>query len=188
MSLTPYDDVIKWKHFPRYWPFVREIHRSPVNFPHKGQWRWALMVTLICARMKGWVNNREAGDLRRYRVHYDVIVMVFCKLADVHEYNTRNASMQHIYVSFQATNLEQYQSKICNCFIKKRIRDLFLHSNDDLFIWFMTCCCIIAPFMSMFMHVYICMYKLQMSEYNCMGICTYKHLYLKVHFRHNIFL
>ena len=70
-----HDDVIKWKHFPRYWPFVREIHRSPVNFPHKGQWRWALMFTLICARMKGWVNNREAGDLRRYRVHYDVIVM-----------------------------------------------------------------------------------------------------------------
>ena len=31
------DDVIKWKHFARYWPFVREIHRSPVNSPHKGQ-------------------------------------------------------------------------------------------------------------------------------------------------------
>ena len=32
-----HDDVIKWKHFPRYWPFVRGIHRSPVNSPHKGQ-------------------------------------------------------------------------------------------------------------------------------------------------------
>ena len=73
--LPVHDDVIKWKHFPRYWPFVREIHRSPVNFPHKGQWRGALMFTLICARMNGWVNNREAGDLRRYLVHYDVIVM-----------------------------------------------------------------------------------------------------------------
>ena len=31
------DDVIKWKHFPRYWPFVRGIHRSPVNSPHKDQ-------------------------------------------------------------------------------------------------------------------------------------------------------
>ena len=30
-------DVIKWKHFPRYWPFVRGIHRLPVNSPHKGQ-------------------------------------------------------------------------------------------------------------------------------------------------------
>ena len=28
----PFDDVIKWKHFPRYWPFVRGIHRSPVRF------------------------------------------------------------------------------------------------------------------------------------------------------------
>ena len=36
-----YDDVIKWKHFPRYWQFVRAIHRSPVN--SKGQWRGALM-------------------------------------------------------------------------------------------------------------------------------------------------
>ena len=26
-----HDDVIKWKHFPHYWPFVRGIHRSPVN-------------------------------------------------------------------------------------------------------------------------------------------------------------
>ena len=68
-------DVIKWKHFPRYWPFVRGIHRPPVNSPHKGQWRGALMFTLICARINGWVNNREAGDLRRYRRHYDVIVM-----------------------------------------------------------------------------------------------------------------
>ena len=25
---------------------------------------------------KGWVNNREAGDLRRHRAHYDVIVMI----------------------------------------------------------------------------------------------------------------
>ena len=71
-----HDDVIKWKNFPRYWPFVRGIHRSPVNSPHKGQWRGALMFSLICARINGWVNNREAGDLRRHHVHYDVIVMV----------------------------------------------------------------------------------------------------------------
>ena len=65
----------QWEHFPHNWPFVRGIHRSPANSPHKGQWRGALMFTLICARIDGWVNNREAGDLRRYRPHYDVIVM-----------------------------------------------------------------------------------------------------------------
>ena len=70
-----HEDVIKWKHFPRNWPFMRGIHRSPVNSPHKGQWRGALMFTLICARINGWVNTRESGDLRRYRPHYDVIVM-----------------------------------------------------------------------------------------------------------------
>ena len=41
-------DVIKWKHFPRYWPFVRGIHRSPVNSLHKGQWRGTLLFSLIC--------------------------------------------------------------------------------------------------------------------------------------------
>ena len=70
-----HDDVIKWKHFPRNWPFVRGIHLSPVNSPHKGQWREALMFSLICVWINVWVNNREAGDLRRYRAHYDVIVM-----------------------------------------------------------------------------------------------------------------
>ena len=72
-----HDDVIKWKHFPRYWPFsVRGIPRSPVNSPHKGQWRGALMFSLICACINGWVNNRKAGDVRRHRIHYDVIVIM----------------------------------------------------------------------------------------------------------------
>ena len=70
-----YDDVIKWKHFPRYWPFARGFHRSPVKSPHKGQWRGALMFSVISAWINGWVNNREAGDLRRHQVHCDVIVM-----------------------------------------------------------------------------------------------------------------
>ena len=70
-----HDDVIKWKHFPRYCPFVRGIHRSPVNSPHNGQWRGALMFSLICAWINGCVNNGEAGDLRSHRAHYDVTVM-----------------------------------------------------------------------------------------------------------------
>ena len=73
-----HDDVIKWKYFPCYWPFVRGIHRSPVNSPHKGQWRGALVFSLICVWINGWVNTREAGDLRRYRAHYDVSVMAHC--------------------------------------------------------------------------------------------------------------
>ena len=60
---------------PRNWPFVRGIHRSPVNSPHKGQWRWALVFSVICVWINGWVNIREVCDFRRYRAHYDVIVM-----------------------------------------------------------------------------------------------------------------
>ena len=61
--------------FPRYWPFVRAIRRLPVNSPHKGQWRGALMFYLIFAWKNGWVNNREAGDLRRHHAHYNIIAM-----------------------------------------------------------------------------------------------------------------
>ena len=74
---TFHDDVIKWKHFSRNWPFVWGIHRSSVNCPHKGQWRGAFKFSLICNWINGWVNNRQAGDLRRYRAHYDVIGMPF---------------------------------------------------------------------------------------------------------------
>ena len=47
----------------------------PVNSPHKGQWRGALMFSLICVLINGWVNSREAGDMRCHRGHYDVNVM-----------------------------------------------------------------------------------------------------------------
>ena len=48
----------------------------PVNSPHKDQWRGALMFSLISVWINDWVNNREAGDLRCYRSHYDVTVMI----------------------------------------------------------------------------------------------------------------
>ena len=64
-----------WRTFLRYWPFVRGIHRSPVHSRHKGQWRRALMFSLICTWLNGWVNSDEAGDLRCHRTHYGVIIM-----------------------------------------------------------------------------------------------------------------
>ena len=70
-----HDDIIKWKHFPRYRPFVRGIHRGPVNSPYQGLWRGAFIFSLIYAWINRWVNNREAGDLRCYRAHYGVIIM-----------------------------------------------------------------------------------------------------------------
>ena len=58
----------------------------PGEFPAQSQWRGALMFSLICVWINGWVYNREAGDLRRYRVHYDVIVMMLSSVKMLHNY------------------------------------------------------------------------------------------------------
>ena len=86
VKVALHDDVVNWRHFPRYWPFVRGIHRSPMNSPHKGQWRGTLMFSLICAWINRWVNNGEVGNLRRYHAHCDVIVML--KPIDLVQRNT----------------------------------------------------------------------------------------------------
>ena len=57
LDIISHDDVIKWKHFPHYWPFVWGIHRSTVNSPHKGQWCEALMHALnkrLSKQLGGW--------------------------------------------------------------------------------------------------------------------------------------
>ena len=59
-SVFKHGEVIKWKHFPRYWSFVRRIQRPPVNSPHKGQWRGALMISLICVWINDW-NKQSWG-------------------------------------------------------------------------------------------------------------------------------
>ena len=61
--------------FPHYWPFVWGIHWSLVNSPYKGQWRGALMFSLICTRISSWVNNPETGVVGPCRAHY-VTVMI----------------------------------------------------------------------------------------------------------------
>ena len=66
-----------WHHqletFPRYWPFVRAIHRSPMDSPHKGQWRGALVFFFICAWTNGWANNRDVETpWRSLWRHYNV--------------------------------------------------------------------------------------------------------------------
>ena len=79
MQQASRDDVMKWKHFPNYWPFVRVIHRWPVNSHHKGQWHGALMVVLICTWTNGWPNHRDASDLRHICNHYDITVILMSR-------------------------------------------------------------------------------------------------------------
>ena len=68
---TWHNDVIKWKHFPGYWPFVWGIHRSPVNSPHKGQWRGALIFSLrlnkrLSKQSWGWWFETPSWSLWRH--------------------------------------------------------------------------------------------------------------------------
>ena len=122
--LIIHDDVIKWKHFPRNWPFVRGIHRSRW-IPHtKASDAELLMFSLICARINGWVNNGEAGDLRRHHAHYDVNVMI-----SLHNYfyegNVYITGYRHLLKS-------QLLAKALNTL---RPRQHGCHFADDAFIW-----------------------------------------------------
>ena len=101
-----HDDVIKWRHFPRYWPFVRGIHQSPVNSSHKGQCGGALMFSLICAWIKGWLKNCEAGYLRRHCVHYGVTVMRKIPFTTGHTMTSSCAIFSH--VQYWAINQDVY--------------------------------------------------------------------------------
>ena len=79
-----------WRHQTEKFSMLLAIcaGNSPVRgeSPYKGQWRGALMFCLICVWINGWVNNGAVGDLRRYRAHGDVIVMVQRDNTHIHKY------------------------------------------------------------------------------------------------------
>ena len=105
-----HDDIIKWKDFPHYWPFVWGIHRSPVNSPHKASdgklWCSIWSVPWI----NSWVNNSETGDLRHHHTHYDVTVMIMLKHSPVqlqtviHNMNSYISFMYFTYKKFHPSN------------------------------------------------------------------------------------
>ena len=74
--LLVWHDDIKWKHFRVPAHLCGEFTGHRWILRHKGQWRGVLMFSLICAWISGWINNREAGGLRRYHAHYNVTVMI----------------------------------------------------------------------------------------------------------------
>ena len=127
-----HDDVIKWKHFPRNWQFVRGIHRSPVNSPHKGQWGGALMFPFICAGMNAWVNNREAGDLKRHRTHYDVTVCPISRKAEAADifYQGRQRPVYPIRPNYGCWWCDDERIQGINSYtIGLRIRQFWLFEN-----------------------------------------------------------
>ena len=130
-----HDDVIKWKHFPRNWPFVRGIHRSPVNSPHKGQWRGAVKFSLIYVWINGWVNNREAGDLRRYLVHYDVTVMCCFTSVQVPVKGENHTTWSMILFFSIIHHRYCLQAEIILAVSKNKTGDFYCHSHL-LLMWF----------------------------------------------------
>ena len=93
----------------------------PVNSPHKGQWRGALMFSLICARINDWVSNREAGDLRRHRGHYyfDVIMTTMASQITSQTQTIETHSTKRRMWTIPSLNCIRYQDKQiklhCNC-------------------------------------------------------------------------
>ena len=121
-SAPTHDDVIKWKHFPRHWPFVRGIHWSQVNSLHKGQWRGASMLSLIYAPINGWVNNGEAGDLRHHRDHYEVTAM--------HPWSVQRDSTINLYNSRPICAVDELcASLILHSVILVSLQENVFHNN-----------------------------------------------------------
>ena len=106
-----YDDVLKWKHFLRYWLFVRGIHRLSLNSPRKGQWHRALMFSLICAWINGWVNNRES-DAPRF-----ALKKVFRKCCEEHPAGKNKQLLHSRYSILDKQNT--YMITTCRIFLSE---------------------------------------------------------------------
>ena len=92
---------------------MKHMSRWPVNSLHKEQWRGALTFSFICAWINAWVNNREAGDLRRHRAHYDVTVM------------------GHVITKHDIDNILCYMKKDSRLFLIK-----FTNELSRFYVWF----------------------------------------------------
>ena len=101
------------------------------EFPTKGQGRGALMFSLICAWINGWVNNRVAGDLRRNGAHYDVILMLASET-----FLDNFSAEKHIPPII-------YIKKMCR-FIEMLLKAFILH-------WFLVC-------RYLYLYIYLYMY------------------------------
>ena len=112
--------------------YPRLIPPSPVNSPHKGQWRGALKFSMICVWINDWVNNREAGDLIRHRSYYDVIIMIgglpVCVLSQISSHETGHrppiictGDWPYLQLKFGLACLRMHISEFC---LHQCIRDI----------------------------------------------------------------
>ena len=118
---------------------------SSVNSPHKDQWRGALIFSLTCAWINAWANNAEAGDLRRHRAHYDVIVINKQSFLKCHDIKLHNKSLASKIIFVFPLNFIKICSKVSHSNILElgqvmawhRPRSQHEPTNDDTIHWHM---------------------------------------------------
>ena len=125
-----HDDVIKWK---RCWPFVQGIHQSPVNSPHKGQWRGDLMFSLIGAWTNSWANNVNGGAGIG-----DAIALIMTSLDwNTKQYNPLNTILLSLLVYTCPTCAYLLPNKPCSIsrVIKVIYRGFIIHTHTHTYIY-----------------------------------------------------
>ena len=106
--MISHKDIIKWKHFPHYWPFVKGIHQSPMDSPHKGQWCRAPMFYLIGAWTNNSANNWDTSDLNHHCAHHVITVMFPCFSDLVTFPNSENLETQSDHTSSPSNRFKHY--------------------------------------------------------------------------------
>ena len=98
------------------------IHRSHLDSPHEGQWRRALMFSLICTWTNGQANNRETGNLRRHRAHYDASLMYEENIST--RYTSVPNACQHSHSFAQWTRKKPWthlsMNRLCSLWVLQR--------------------------------------------------------------------
>ena len=114
---------LRWKHFSCYWPLVRGIHRSPVDFPRKAS---DAQFYLVCTGTNGWANNQDACGLGRHRSHYEVIVT---------EYPLR-AQNQRQVLSMHFRHILTWGSFTPSCTFERRAKPTIHRSQEyGIYVW-----------------------------------------------------
>ena len=89
------------------------------------------MSSFICVWINGWVNNGEAGDLRRHRTHYDVIVMsVQCLFYLLTQKLLPNATYLYFHLCYTKSFFAVYYTCILGRLLFETITDLYDYFAD----------------------------------------------------------
>ena len=123
--------LLWWRHQMETFSVLLAISAGNSPVPHKGQWRGALMFPLNCVWIIGRENNRQAGDLRRYGAHYDVIVMII--RFNINKINHGWVTISAAWICYMAMNFAfMYFYPFINPIIQNTFLQKIYHSLTSL--------------------------------------------------------